>query len=328
MPNEPSAGTARPGDGAPVVRVEGVVRRYGRTLALDGVSLTIGAGEMFALLGPNGAGKTTLISILCTLLAPDGGTATICGHDVTRSPRKARETLGVVFQEPSLDGKLTVEENLDFHGRMYRMPRAQRRARIAEMLELVELSDMRGRIVRSLSPGMKRRLEIARALIHDSRVLILDEPTVGLDPQSRDRIWAYLAEARIRRGMTIIVTTHYIEEVEGCDRICIIDRGKVLALDTPDALRAAHGREVLRVHATDAAAAARLRAVLPQAIEGAAGEIRVVGAERSLMMRLLDAHGADIRDLSVERPTLNSVFLSLTGRDLRDGQKPAPRRAA
>jgi len=200
-----------------IVRVEGLSKRYGRTVALDGVSLAIKPNELFALLGPNGAGKTTLIYILCTILAPDSGTVTLAGFDVVRQPRKARRQLGVVFQEPSVDDRLTVFENLNFHGLVYQVPAAVRRKRIDELLALVELENWRHALVRSLSAGMKRRVEIARALIHDSAVLILDEPTSGLDAQSRERIWAYLMQLRQERALTIIVTTHYIEEVEGCE---------------------------------------------------------------------------------------------------------------
>lgn len=324
-----SEGKGQQPDRSPIVEVASVSKRFGRVVALDDLSLDIFANEMFALLGPNGAGKTTLISILCTLLAPDKGTARIGGQDVVSHPRRAREKLGVVFQESSLDGKLTVEENLDFHARMYRMPRKLRLRRIDEMLELVELSDVRRRLVRVLSSGMKRRLEIARALIHESRVLILDEPTVGLDAQSRGRIWDYLTRIRAERGVTVVVTTHYIEEVDGCDRICIIDRGRILALDSPDALRTAYGQTVLRIRAEDEAAAGRILSRYPQATVTAAGEIRIIGAQNATVIDLLEHNGTDISDYSVERPTLNSVFLALTGRDLRDGSAPAgPRQAA
>jgi len=227
------ADNVRPAAGATsdmIVRVDGLTKRYGRTVALDGVSLEIRPKELFALLGPNGAGKTTLIHILCTILAPDSGTVTLAGFDVARQPLKARRHLGVVFQEPSVDDRLTVFENLNFHGLVYQVPAALRRQRIDELLALVELEEWRHTLVRSLSSGMKRRVEIARALIHDSTVLILDEPTSGLDAQSRERIWAYLMRLRQERALTIIVTTHYIEEVEGCDRICIIDRGHILAI--------------------------------------------------------------------------------------------------
>jgi ABC-type multidrug transport system ATPase subunit len=212
-----------------IVCIDGLSKRYGRTVALDGVSLAIRRNELFALLGPNGAGKTTLIHILCTILQPDSGTVTLAGFDVVRQPLKARRHLGVVFQEPSVDDRLTVFENLNFHGLVYQVPATTRRKRIGELLKLVELEDWRHALVRSLSSGMKRRVEIARAQIHDSAVLILDEPTSGLDAQSRERIWAYLMRLRRDRALTIIVTTHYIEEVEGCDRVCIIDHGHVLA---------------------------------------------------------------------------------------------------
>src|SRR5215468_5995347 len=248
-----------------IVRVDGLSKRYGRTVALDSVSLAIRPNELFALLGPNGAGKTTLIHILCTILAPDSGTVTLAGFDVVRQPRMARSQLGVVFQEPSVDDRLTVFENLNFHGLIYQVPAATRHRRIDELLALVELEDWRDALVRSLSSGMKRRVEIARALIHDSAVLILDEPTTGLDAQSRERIWAYLARLRRERALTIIVTTHYIEEVEGCDRVCVIDRGHILAIDTPAALKAAHGRELIRVVPDDATTADAIRAAYPSA---------------------------------------------------------------
>ncbi|MBM9594480.1 ABC transporter ATP-binding protein [Roseitranquillus sediminis] len=299
------------------VTISKISKRFGSTIALDQLDLSIRENEMFALLGPNGAGKTTLIHILATLMRPDSGTAEICGIDVVRQPRRARAALGVVFQEPSLDGKLTVEENLDFHARMYRMPAPLRRERIGEMLELVELATLRRRLVRSLSPGMKRRLEIARALVHDSRVLILDEPTVGLDAQSRGRIWEYLARIRARRTVTVVVTTHYIEEVEGCDRVCVIDDGRVLALDRPDTLRSRHGRHVLRVQALDASTAAEIAALHPDAVPDGDGGLAIVGG-RTILEDLLRRFGPRIDQVSLERPSLGTVFLGLTGRHLRE----------
>ena len=229
MPTPPSTASA--------IRVEAVSKRFGRTLALDEVGFDVGRRELFALLGPNGAGKTTLMHILCTILRPDSGRAQVNGQDVVKAPLAARRGLGIVFQEPSLDDRLTVVENLELHGLVFGVPRKLRRQRIGDMLELVELTDWADKPVRSLSSGMKRRLEIARALVHDAEILLLDEPTVGLDAQSRDRIWSYIQRLRNERHITVLVTTHYIEEVEGCDRACIIDNGKVLALDTPDALR-------------------------------------------------------------------------------------------
>ncbi|HWN48316.1 MAG TPA: ABC transporter ATP-binding protein [Xanthobacteraceae bacterium] len=301
-----------------IVRVDGLSKRYGRTVALDGVSLAIRPNELFALLGPNGAGKTTLIHILCTILAPDAGTVTLAGFDVVRQPRKARQNLGVVFQEPSVDDRLTVFENLNFHGLVYQVPAAIRRQRIDELLALVELENWRHALVRSLSSGMKRRVEIARALIHDSAVLILDEPTSGLDAQSRERIWAYLMRLRQERALTIIVTTHYIEEVEGCDRICIIDHGRILAIDTPAALKAAHGRELIRIIPDDPATADAIRASYPAAMTGSDGNIVIEADGAAVAEAFLKQFGGRVRRLSIDSPSLESVFLSLTGRELRD----------
>ncbi len=319
--------SARPASGEisdAIVRVNGLSKRYGRTVALDDVSLEIRPNELFALLGPNGAGKTTLIHILCTILAPDSGAVTLAGFDVVRQPRMARRLLGVVFQEPSVDDRLTVFENLNFHGLIYQVPAATRRRRIDELLALVELEDWRNALVRSLSSGMKRRVEIARALIHDSAVLILDEPTTGLDAQSRERIWAYLMRLRKERALTIIVTTHYIEEVEGCDRICIIDRGHILAIDTPASLKAAHGRELIRVVPDDAATADAIRASYPAAKSGSDGTIVIEADGDAVAEAFLKKFGGRVRRLSIDSPSLESVFLSLTGRELRD--QPAGRR--
>ena len=305
-----------------IIRVKGLSKRYGRTVALDGVDFTIKPNELFALLGPNGAGKTTLIHILCTILAPDAGTVTLAGFDVVRQPRQARSHLGVVFQEPSVDDRLTVFENLNFHGLIYQVPAAVRHKRIDELLGIVELENWRHALVRSLSSGMKRRVEIARALIHDSTVLVLDEPTTGLDAQSRERIWAYLMRLRKERALTIIVTTHYIEEVEGCDRICVIDRGHILAIDSPAALKAAHGRELIRVVPDDAAVADAIRAAYPSAktfeTPGSDGAIVIETGGAEGAETFLKKFGGKVRRLSVDSPSLESVFLSLTGRELRD----------
>jgi ABC-2 type transport system ATP-binding protein len=300
------------------VQIEGVSKRFGRTLALDNVSFEVGANELFALLGPNGAGKTTLLHILCTILRPDSGTARISGSDVIKNPLEARRNLGVVFQEPSLDDRLTLYENLNFHGLVYGVPAPLRRKRIDEMLALVELSDWRDRLVRTLSSGMKRRLEIARALVHDSRILFLDEPTVGLDAQSRERIWQYVYRLRAERKITVIVTTHYIEEVEGCDRVCIIDRGRILARDTPAALKTAHGRKTIRVVAREESTAAEIAAAYSQSALCNGTEIVLDASGGAAAESFLSRYGSRIRSFAVEESSLESVFLSLTGRELRD----------
>jgi ABC-2 type transport system ATP-binding protein len=302
----------------PAVEIDHISKRYGRTLALDDVAFDVPRGTVFALLGPNGAGKTTLLHILCTILAPDTGTARIDGIDVRRNPLGARQSLGVVFQEPSLDDRLTVEENLEFHGMVYGVAKPLRRKRIAEMLNLVELEKWRGTLARALSSGMKRRLEIARALIHDSRILFLDEPTAGLDAQSRERIWQYLRNARSERELTAIVTTHYIEEVENCDRVCIIDRGRILADDAPAALKAQHGHERLRVAVRDDATKAELLAAYADIAAPQGEEIVLRGGGDAFTESFLTRYGTRIRKVSIEEPSLESVFLSLTGRELRD----------
>ena len=302
----------------PAVEIDGVTKRYGRTLALDDVSFEVRPNELFALLGPNGAGKTTLLHILCTILRPDSGTARINGVDVIKHPLDGRRHLGVVFQEPSLDDRLTLYENLNFHGLVYGVPAGKRRQRIDDMLALVELSNWRERLVRTLSSGMKRRLEIARALVHDARILFLDEPTVGLDAQSRERLWQYLRRLRSERELTVIITTHYIEEVEGCDRVCIIDHGRVLAIDAPAALKAAHGQDLLRVVAGEEATAAEIVSAYPDLAIRKDAEIIIKSSGDAFVESFLARYGSRIRKFVVEEPSLESVFLSLTGRELRD----------
>lgn len=307
------------------ITVDGVSKRYGRTVALDDVNMQVGQGELFALLGPNGAGKTTLVHILCTILQPDSGTARLSGHDVVRQPLKARRNLGVVFQEPSLDDRLTVYENLEFHGQVYGVPRAKRRRRIRELLEIVELSDWQGSLVRQLSGGMKRRLEIARALVHDASILFLDEPTVGLDAQSRARIWDYLDTLQKERDLSVVVTTHYIEEVDRCDKVCIIDQGKILVQDSPEQLKRTHGQELMRVTAADAETGTAIREKYSERLAGTPGEGEIILRSDTLdtgsgnfMEEFLAEFGSRLTQIQVDQPSLESVFLSLTGRELRD----------
>ena len=309
--NDGSAGT-------PAILVEGVSKRFGRVLALDDVSLSVRQGETFALLGPNGAGKSSLIDILCTISRPDGGRAEITGIDVVRHPLQARKRLGVVFQEATLDTRLSVYENLNFHGMVYQMNRADRRRRIDEMLALVELSDWRDAVVRTLSSGMRRRLEIARGLMHEPRILFLDEPTIGLDTHSRAKIWSYLEQLRASQNLTIIVTTHYIEEVDTCDTICIIDHGRILVTGTPETLKAAHGTSLFRVTPRTPDAHAALVARYPGTVEGAEGQLLIRAEDAGSADALLAEFGTRLRQVSVDQPSLESVFLSLTGRDLRE----------
>src|SRR3990172_6284064 len=221
-----------------IIQVDRLVKRYGSFTAVDGVSFEVRAGEVFGFLGPNGAGKTTTISVLCTLLRPTEGRVLVNGFDAVRQSDDVRRSIGLIFQDPSLDVELTAQENLDFHAFVYNVPSRESRARQEELLKMVELWERRNSLVKTLSGGMKRRLEIARGLLHRPKVLFLDEPTLGLDPQTRRHIWQYILGLREKEGITIFLTTHYMDEAEHSDRIAIIDRGKVVALDTPEQLKA------------------------------------------------------------------------------------------
>lgn len=299
------------------ISVESLVKRIGTSTALDGVNLEVGQGQRAALLGPNGAGKTTLVSILCGLLRPDGGRAVVAGHDVTRQPAATRAQVGVVFQDTSLDTRLSVAENLEFHGLVYGMPRRARATRAEEMLHLVELSDWREAAVRTLSGGMKRRLEIARALMHAPRILFLDEPTTGLDAQTRERIWSYLDRLRRETGLTLLVTTHYTEEVDDFDRIHVIDHGRTIADGTPHDLKTRHGRSELSVRPRDDTAREAIISAWPDArTEG--GHLVLPVSGEAAVDAFLAEFGSHVSGFDIEAPTLSGVFLSLTGRDLRD----------
>jgi len=234
-----------------VITVTKLVKRYGNVEAVRGIDLTVRRGEIFGFLGPNGAGKSTTISVLCTLLKPTSGTASIAGLDVNRDPDGIRSRIGLVFQDPSLDVQLTARENLLFHAMAYGVPRGQRKERIAQALVTVDLVDRADALVSTFSGGMKRRLEIARGILHHPEVLFLDEPTQGLDPQTRANVWDHLREIRASTGLTVFMTTHYMEEAEWCDRIAIIDHGTIVALGSPDELKAQVGGDIVVVTAVD-----------------------------------------------------------------------------
>lgn len=298
--------------------VTNLTKRYGRMVALDAVNLSVHNNAMFALLGPNGAGKTTLIHILCTILRADDGQAFLAGSDIARQPLQARQNIGVVFQEPSLDDRLTAYENLDFHGRVYNVKAADRKQGIDELLALVELEEWRHAVVRTFSSGMKRRLEIARALLHKPRILFLDEPTVGLDAQSRAGIWSYLDKLRKQRDLTIVVTTHYIEEVENCDQVSIIDHGKIIADGSPSELKRDHGKETARVTPRDAETAAAITAKFGNVQISKDGSLIIDASAPGFADAFLGEFGSHIKQVSFDVPSLESVFLTLTGRELRD----------
>jgi ABC-2 type transport system ATP-binding protein len=292
------------------------------------------AGETFGFLGPNGAGKSTTIKMLCTLADPTGGEATVAGHDVIRERDEVRRHIGLVFQETTLDTYLTAEQNLRFHAELYGVPRAELGPRLDEVLSMVGLNDRRDDLVQTYSGGMKRRLEIARGLLHSPRVLFLDEPTIGLDPQTRASIWEYLGELHRREDITVFVTTHYMDEAEHCDRIAIMDEGRIVALDPPEALKAAIGEDRVRIQtADDDVAIKRLadRFGIEATTVGVDGDSSAVsfgvsGGEQ-FVPRLFDELDVPIRSVTVTRPSLDDVFLAYTGRTIRDAEaaaRPAP----
>jgi ABC-2 type transport system ATP-binding protein len=307
----------------PAVSVRGLVKRYGEITAVDGVDLDVQAGETFGFLGPNGAGKSTTIGVLCTLIRPTSGSAQVAGYDVLTQKDEVRRSVGLVFQETTVDNYLTAEQNLRFHADLYGVDRAGLPARLDQVLEMVGLADRRRDLVEKYSGGMKRRLEIARGLLHSPQVLFLDEPTIGLDPVSRAGMWDYLAELRQREDITVFLTTHYLDEAEHCDRIAIINAGKIVALDTPAALKASVGADRVTIGTADdeaAMAALRDRFGLEPAQHGGAITVSVQGGEQ-FVPRLFAELGVPIRSVSVARPTLDDVFVAYTGQTITEADK-------
>ncbi|WP_342679774.1 ATP-binding cassette domain-containing protein [Methanofollis sp. UBA420] len=311
----------------PAIRVEGLTKVFGSLVAVDHISFEVTDGEIFGLLGPNGAGKTTTISMLTTLLTPTEGTAEVAGADIVRSRDRVREQIGVVFQEPALDTNLTGRENLDFHARMYGIGRAEREERIRAVLDLVELSDRADALVAEYSGGMKRRLEIARGLIQHPRVLFLDEPTLGLDAQTRRHIWEYIRALNHERGVTVILTTHYMEEADHlCDRVAIIDRGRIAVLDTPEKLKEALGGDAIGLSIEgDAEPLLRSLAGLPwvnqTGVTGGAITLTVKQGERHIpaLIAAAEAAGVVVTAVNLRKPSLEDVFIQVTGRSIREG---------
>lgn len=297
-------------------------RRFGDLDAVRDVSFQVAEGEAFGFLGPNGAGKSTTINMLCTLLRPTSGHARIAGLDVARRPLQVRGQIGLVFQDTTLDDYLTAAENLRFHAELYGVNPTIREQRLNAVLEMVGLDDRRNDRVGDFSGGMKRRLEIARGLIHSPRVLFLDEPTVGLDPQTRAHIWEYINALRRLEQITIFLTTHYMDEAEHCDRIAIIDHGSLVAIDSPDALKATIGKDRIELHVDDADATISELATR-FGIEARHSEgvviFQVAGGEQ-FVPRLFAKLEQPIRSIRVARPSLDDVFMTYTGRTIRDAE--------
>jgi ABC-2 type transport system ATP-binding protein len=304
----------------PAVEVAGLEKRYGDVEAVRGVDFRVEPGETFGFLGPNGAGKSTTINILCTLTRPTAGSARVAGHDVATEQEAVRRSIGLVFQDPTLDADLTAEQNLRFHAELYGVPRAVLDQRIDDMLRMVGLTERRGSVVQTFSGGMRRRLEIARGLLHSPRVLFLDEPTIGLDPQSRASVWDYIRALREREDITVFLTTHYMDEAEHCDRIAIMDAGRIVALDTPEALKAGVGKDRVQITTADdetAIAALRSRFGIEAGMHSGAVTFSVADGER-FVPRLFAELGVSIRSVSVSSPSLDDVFLAHTGSTIRD----------
>jgi ABC-2 type transport system ATP-binding protein len=307
-----------------MIEVEKLTKTFGSLRAVDNVDFDVQEGEVFGLLGPNGAGKTTTISMLCTILKPTSGRAVVNSFDVAKNPSQVRRSIGIVFQEPSIDDRLTGRENLEMHADLYGVPRSAQKRRIEEVLKLVELEPRADALMRTYSGGMRRRLEIARGLIHYPKVLFLDEPTIGLDPQTREHIWKYVAELSQRESITTILTTHYMEEADRlCDRIAIIDQGKIIALDEPERLKDKLEGDIITVKTT---AVKELYAKLEELelakeirVEEGGLKLVVKGGEAVLPRIVEVAAGSGIRieSMAIHEPTLDDVFLHYTGKEIR-----------
>ena len=306
------------------IETSDLTRRFNGLVAVDALNIAVEQGEVFGLLGPNGAGKTTTISMLCTILKPTHGTARVNGFDIVKQDTQVRKSIGIVFQDPSIDDRLTGRENLYMHANLYGVPAVEQKSRIDRILKLVELEDRADDLMRTYSGGMRRRLEIARGLIHYPKVLFLDEPTIGLDPQTREHIWSYIEELRKAHAITIVLTTHYMEEADRLsDRIAIMDYGKIVASDTPSGLKETLEGDVITVKTKEAD---RLSSVLA----GTLGILKTVVAEdrvdvtvrggRALLPRIVETaakNGVFVESVSLREPNLADVFLHYTGRAIR-----------
>ncbi|MGO9902219.1 MAG: ATP-binding cassette domain-containing protein [Solirubrobacteraceae bacterium] len=307
----------------PAIAVHNLVKTFGEVQAVRGVDFEVAGGEVFGFLGPNGAGKTTTINMLCTLMKPTSGTASVAGHDVVRERDDVRRNIGLVFQDPTLDGYLTAAQNLKLHAELYGVQSNLVAPRMEQVMRMVGLWERKDGPVATFSGGMRRRLEIARGLMHSPRVLFLDEPTIGLDPQTRRSIWTYIGELKRQEEITIFMTTHYMDEAEWCDRIAIMDHGQIVALDSPESLKAQVGKDRVMIHTADDDAA--IAAIAQRfGIEAKIAEGAVtfgVPAGEEFVPRLFAELGVAINSVSVSRPTLDDVFMSYTGSTIRDAEE-------
>lgn len=307
------------------ISVQNLSKSYGSLKAVDGINLSIAHGEIFGLLGPNGAGKTTLISMLVTMRKPSSGKALVNGFDIARQADSVRKSIGIVFQDPSLDDELTAAENLDIHAALYAVPKQERKKRIAEAVLLVGLERNLNNVVKTFSGGMKRRLEIARGLIHYPKVLFLDEPTLGLDPQTRAAIWEYIKKLNKSEGITVILTTHYMDEADSvCSTVAIIDRGKIIAIDKPENLKNSLGGDIVSIKCSAAAECEKklrqLSWVKKVVMHDGFIDVRVEKGEEKIpvLLHLMEKQGIKVESVSLRKPSLDDVFLHYTGRTIRE----------
>lgn len=309
---------------SPILEISDLRHAYGDNQALDGLSFSVGQAEIFGLLGPNGGGKTTLFRILATLMEADAGNARVAGHDLRTAGEAVRRAIGVVFQAPSLDVQLTVRENLRHQGHLYGLSGAELESRIDEMLERVRLREQAKEFVQTLSGGMKRRVDLAKGLLHRPALVLLDEPTTGLDPGARLDLWSYLEQARREDGLSILITTHLMEDADRCDRLLFLDRGRSVAEGTPDALRSEIGGDVVTVHSPDLEALAndvRARFEFEEGTEIVDGSLRIsIEDGPAFVPALFDAFPGRIEAVSVGKPTLEDVFIQRTGHRLWTAQ--------
>ena len=302
-----------------IIKTNALTKSYGKIQAVRSIDLNIEKGEIFGLLGPNGAGKTTTIGMLCTIIRPTSGSASIAGYNVIKEPAQVRRKVGIVFQDPTLDTVLTGRENLELHARLYGVLSDVREKRITEMLELVDLKQRSNDVTRTYSGGMRRRLELARGLLHRPAVLFLDEPTLGLDPQTRARIWEYIKKMAQMEQTTVVLTTHYMEEAEQvCDRVGIIDHGRIIALNSPENLKESMGGDMVIIRVKEPPLE-KIRA-LPYVseVKENEGALEIITKEAHLHLAEILSMIKDVECVEVRVPTLNDVFIKLTGRDIRE----------
>jgi len=303
-----------------IIEVKKLTKKFNGFTAVNCISFGVEKGEIFGFLGPNGAGKSTTIGMLSTLITVTSGKALINGFDVAEETNEVRRSIGLVFQDPSLDDRLKAVENLVFHARLYGLSKKEYTVRVKDVLNLVELWDRKDSLVRSFSGGMKRRLEIARGLIHYPKILFLDEPTLGLDPQTRAHIWEYILKLRETQQMTIFMTTHYMNEAEYCDRIAIIDQGKIIALDTPKRLKKKVGGDIIRLKSRERnELKAEIKEKYHIKVKGKEENLQIeVSDGESFLPRLFNDLSTKIDSIELRKPTLEDVFLKLTGREIRE----------